>query len=159
MNKIILNEDNVIMQITDAAEYVHVVGNGEETHWESCSEEMAKQDYAARNVTEGQIIDGGIRLINSKIIMPFNCGVSTIVEAEVPEYVTIQEYKYENGAFLVNAPIRIKNIKKELEALDIIINRATEDLYVATETVAYANVQAAIDRKNVLRAELATLEA
>ncbi len=159
MNKIILDKDNVIVQITDAAEYVHVVGTGDETHWESCSEEIAKQDYEARSVAEGQIIDGGIRLITSKIIMPFNCGVSTIVETEVPAHVTIQEYKYENGAFLINTPVRIKNIKKELETLDAIINRATEDLYAATGTTAYANVQAAIDRKNVLRAELASLEA
>lgn len=159
MNKIVLNNENVILNISTEGDYAHVVGTGNETHWEICSEDIARQDYENRQATEEKIIDGGIFFPEANMVMPFSCGANEILEVEVPEGIKAQEYKYENGAFLINAPVRIRNIKKELEALDAIINRATEDLYVATETTAYVNVQAAIDRKNVLRAELATLEA
>lgn len=157
--KLILDNNNAIIKVTTNAVYAHVEGTGSTTHWAECSEEIAREDYANRKVTPEEIIDGGILAPEEKVIIPFNMGANKIVEAEIPEGIVASEYKYVDGEFIVNAPIRIRVIKDELEALDAIINRATEDLYIATETVAYANVQAAIDRKNVLRAELATLEA
>lgn len=159
MSKIVLNKENVILKIAEEGDYAHIVGLGEEAHWECCTKDIALADYENRCATEEKLLDGGIFFPEMNMVMPFSCGANEILEVEVPEGIKAQEYKYENGAFLINAPVRIKNIKKELEALDAIINRATEDLYAATETTAYANVQAAIDRKNVLRAELATLEA
>ena len=159
MNKLILNKDNVILQITDNAEYVHVVGTGADAHWETCEEEVARHDYENRISNEEQIIDGGIKLTTAKIVMPFTSGAHMIVEAEIPEGINALEYKYIDGKFVINAKVRANNIKQELEELDTTINRATEDLYVATGTAAYTNVQEVIDRKNALRAELASLEA
>ena len=52
---------------------------------------------------------------------------------------------------------RIKEIHLALEELDQIINRATEDLYSATNTIPYTNVQEAIEHKEKLRRELQEL--
>lgn len=41
--------------------------------------------------------------------------------------------------------------KKELKELDVIINRATEDIYAKTETDYYASTKEVVDRKNELR--------
>ena len=41
--------------------------------------------------------------------------------------------------------------KKELKELDVIINRATEDIYTKTKTAFYASIQEVVDRKNELR--------
>lgn len=49
---------------------------------------------------------------------------------------------------------KIAEIKEELNELDKIINRATEDLYALTEVTPYQTVQETIDRKNELRQEL-----
>ena len=48
---------------------------------------------------------------------------------------------------------RIAEIEKELEELDKIINRATEDLYSLTEVTPYQTTQETIDRKKALREE------
>ena len=52
---------------------------------------------------------------------------------------------------------REKAIKEELNELDNTINRATEDLYVLTETTPYETIQKVINRKIELREELQTL--
>ena len=52
---------------------------------------------------------------------------------------------------------RIEEIKTELNDLDATINRATEDLYVLTETTPYKSIQEVIDRKEELRKELQNL--
>ena len=53
---------------------------------------------------------------------------------------------------------RIKEIKAELTELDSTINRATEDLYVLTNTIPYQTIQATINKKTELRQELKCLE-
>lgn len=52
---------------------------------------------------------------------------------------------------------KVAEIKEELEELDKIINRATEDLYALTEATPYQTVQEIINKKNELRQELKTL--
>ena len=52
---------------------------------------------------------------------------------------------------------RMQEIKVELNSLDIIINRATEDLYNLTNTAPYETTQNVINRKKELREELKTL--
>lgn len=52
---------------------------------------------------------------------------------------------------------RIEEIKVELTNLDNTINRATEDLYVLTDTTPYKSTQEVITRKEELRKELKTL--
>lgn len=52
---------------------------------------------------------------------------------------------------------RIEEIKAELDTLDATINRATEDLYVLTNTTPYQSTQEVIERKEELRAELQNL--
>lgn len=49
---------------------------------------------------------------------------------------------------------RIDEIKEELNELDKIINRATEDLYTLTNLTPYASVAEVINRKNELRRKL-----
>ena len=159
MSKIVINENSEILYISEEGTYAHIVGIGEEMHWEACSEEIARNDHENCTCDETKIIDGGIYFPSINMIMPFGCGASQLIDVEVPEGILAREYKYENGEFIINTPVRIARIKKELEELDVIINRATEDLYVATGTSAYANVQDVINRKNELRAELAQLEA
>ena len=159
MNKIILNKENEILRAAEDCTYAHIVQNDMNTYWEPCTEEIAREDYANRTFSETEYKDGGILFPMEKLVMPFGCGADRIVEAEIPEGINVQEYKYIDGEFVINAKARANNIKQELEKLDTTINRATEDLYVATGTAAYANVQEVIDRKNALRAELASLEA
>ena len=45
---------------------------------------------------------------------------------------------------------RIEEIKTELDTLDTTINRATEDLYVLTNTTPYQSTQEVIERKEEL---------
>ena len=52
---------------------------------------------------------------------------------------------------------RIKEIKSELNGLDSTINRATEDLYVLTNTTPYTTIQEVITKKEALRTELQEL--
>lgn len=52
---------------------------------------------------------------------------------------------------------RTQEIKVELNSLDVIINRATEDLYDLTNTTPYETTQNVINRKKELREELKTL--
>jgi hypothetical protein len=52
---------------------------------------------------------------------------------------------------------RIEEIKSKLNQLDITINRATEDLYVLTNTTPYTTVQETITNKEELRKELQNL--
>lgn len=49
---------------------------------------------------------------------------------------------------------RVSEIKAELEQLDKTINRATEDLYILTNSTPYSSVAEVISRKNELRQEL-----
>lgn len=52
---------------------------------------------------------------------------------------------------------KIEGIKAELNKLDNTINRATEDLYVLTNTTPYTTIQETINRKEELRKELQEL--
>lgn len=52
---------------------------------------------------------------------------------------------------------RIEEIRTELNNLDTIINRATEDLYTLTEITPYESIQDVINRKIELRNELKIL--
>lgn len=52
---------------------------------------------------------------------------------------------------------RIEEIKAELNSLDTTINRATEDLYVLTNTTPYTTIQEVIAKKEELRKELQEL--
>lgn len=53
---------------------------------------------------------------------------------------------------------RAKEIKQELNSLDNVINRATEDLYILTNKTPYQTIQATINKKTELRQELKSLE-
>ena len=53
---------------------------------------------------------------------------------------------------------REEEIKAELQNLDSTINRATEDLYVLTNTTPYEKVAEVIQQKEELRQELQTLQ-
>ena len=159
MSKIVLDSEKVILKISEEGTYAHIVGTGNDTHWEGCTEEVARNDYENRSSQSGALKDGGIYFPNENMVMPFNCGVDSIIEVEIPEGVKEREYKYIDGQFIINVPVRKENIIRELAELDTIINRATEDLYTATNTTPYANVQEVIAKKEALRAELAELEA
>ena len=159
MNKIVLNAENEIVKITTEGGYGHIVGTGDNTHWEACSEEVARNDYKNRATESGAFKDGGIFFPEENMVMPFNCGVESIIEVEVPEGVKPREYKYIDGEFVINVPVRKEAIIEELTELDAIINRATEDLYIATGTAPYVSVEEVIAKKEALRAELAALEA
>lgn len=72
-------------------------------------------------------------------------------------------YKYNMGK-VINLGLKPEfamteeeKILKELEVLDLTINRATEDLYNLTNTTPYKSTQEVIDRKEVLRARLKEL--
>ena len=52
---------------------------------------------------------------------------------------------------------RIEDIHEELNSLDTTINRATEDLYVLTNTTPYTTIQEVIAKKEELRKELQEL--
>lgn len=52
---------------------------------------------------------------------------------------------------------RINEIHQELTVLDTTINRATEDLYVLTQTTPYTTIQEVITKKEELRKELQEL--
>lgn len=52
---------------------------------------------------------------------------------------------------------RVEEIKNELITLDDTINRATEDLYILTNTTPYETIQEVINKKEELRSELHTL--
>ncbi len=52
---------------------------------------------------------------------------------------------------------RATAIKQELEELDKTINRATEDLYIFTNTIPYSTIEEATAKKHQLRNELNTL--
>lgn len=52
---------------------------------------------------------------------------------------------------------KVEEIKSELNSLDSTINRATEDLYVLTNTTPYTTIQEVINRKEELRKELQEL--
>ena len=158
MSKIILNEENEIVKIAEEGGYAHIAGTGDDTHWELCSEKVARADYANKSANDGVLRDGGIFFPKENMVMPFACGVTSILEVDVPEGVVEREYKYIDGEFVINVPVRKRAIITELEELDAIINRATEDLYEATGTTPYASVQEVIAKKEELRQELKTLE-
>ena len=159
MSKIVLDSEKVILKISEEGTYAHIVGTGNDTHWEGCTEEVARNDYENRSSQSGALKDGGIYFPNENMVMPFNCGVDSIIEVEIPEGVKEREYKYIDGQFIINVPVRKENIIRELAELDTIINRATEDLYTATGTTPYASVEEVIAKKEALRKELAELEA
>lgn len=52
---------------------------------------------------------------------------------------------------------RINEIHQELTVLDTTINRATEDLYILTQTTPYTTIQEVITKKEELRKELQEL--
>ena len=159
MSKIVLDSEKVILKISEEGTYAHIVGTGNDTHWEGCTEEVARNDYENRSSQSGALKDGGIYFPNENMVMPFNCGVDSIIEVEIPEGVKEREYKYIDGQFIINVPVRKENIIRELAELDTIINRATEDLYTATGTTPYTSVEEVIAKKEALRKELAELEA
>lgn len=159
MSKIVLDADKVILKISEEGTYAHIVGTGDATHWEACTEEVARNDYANRSSQSGALKDGGIYFPNENMVMPFNCGADSIVEVELPEGVKEREYKYIDGQFIINVPVRKEAIIRELAELDAIINRATEDLYIATGTTPYTSVEEVIAKKEALRAELVELNA
>lgn len=57
----------------------------------------------------------------------------------------------------ISSEQRVNEIKIELNNLDTIINRATEDLYTLTEITPYESIQNVINRKIELRNELKIL--
>ena len=67
-----------------------------------------------------------------------------VIKEYVPKELTEEQYKKQ----------REKEIKFELNELDKIINRATEDLYTLTNSTPYASVAEVISKKNELRQEL-----
>lgn len=158
MTKIIIDADNVILKIAEDCDYAHITGTGANAHWEACSEEEARKDYNNKQATQDYVVDGGIIVSSENMIMPFDCGAHNIIETEVPDYIKPFEYKYDNGEFIINTKIRKQNIMRELEELDQVVNRATEDLYAATSTQPYSTIEKIIQRKTELRVELANLE-
>ena len=152
------SEKGEILKISEEGGYGHIVGSGDDTHWELCSEEVARSDYKNRSMEVGAFKDGGIFFPEENMVMPFNCGVDSILDVEIPEGIKAGEYKYIDGKFVINVPVRKKAIIKELEELDKIINRSTEDLYAATGVTPYASIEEVIAKKEALRAELAELE-
>ena len=158
MGKITLNEQGEILKISTEGGYGHIVGTGDDTHWELCSEEIARNDYKNRSTEPNAFKDGGIFFPEEDMVMPFNCGVDSILEVEIPEGIKPREYKYIDGKFVINVPVRKKAIIKELEELDKIINRSTEDLYASAGIKPYASVEEVIEKKQSLRIELTELE-
>ena len=78
---------------------------------------------------------------------------------ELPEGYSIGD-KYINGVWHKKEQSqkdKIKAIKMELTKLDNTINRATEDLYVLTNTTPYTTIQEVINKKEELRKELQEL--
>lgn len=158
MAKIVLDKENSIIKVATEGGYGHIVGIGDNARWELCSEEIARTDYENKVCTEDELRDGGIYFPKEDSVMPFDCGAEKIIEVEIPaEIQNPKDYKYINGEFVINNEIRINSIKIRLAELDLIINRATEDLYKATEATPYTTVEEAIKEKEALRAELATL--
>ena len=138
--KLIINDTDVITKITEEAYYAKVVGEGDDAHLSECPQAEASHIF----------------LPNENMAYMANMG--TIVEvAKVPDGITAYNYKYEDGEFKINVKYRRQIIIEELEELDKIINRATEDLYEATGTTPYTDIGGAIEKKNELRAELAAL--
>lgn len=82
-----------------------------------------------------------------------------IVQEQTVDIIT-HNYKYEKGRIVdlgLKPEFAMSNeekILKELKELDTVINRATEDLYVLTDTTPYKSTQEVIDRKEELRTEL-----
>lgn len=69
--------------------------------------------------------------------------------------------EYVEGAWqhhIMTSGERAIEIKTELQNLDSTINRATEDLYVLTNTTPYEKVAEVIQQKEELRQELQTLQ-
>lgn len=70
-----------------------------------------------------------------------------------------QHMYYINGEILDGSSYgRELEIKTELQNLDSTINRATEDLYVLTNTTPYEKTAEVIQQKEALRQELQTLQ-
>lgn len=85
-----------------------------------------------------------------------------------PGYAAVLTVNYENNTaeyILKEAELnqeeknqlRINEIHEELERLDAVINRATEDLYAICQAKSYEAVQSIIDTKIKLREELNAL--
>lgn len=101
---------------------------------------------------EGYIVSIGI--LNDK-----NAFSTKVIEHRSLNIVT-NDYKYENGEIIdlgLKPEFRKtpeEKIKEELEELDKIINRATEDLYELTDTKPYKSTEEVIERKKELRQQL-----
>lgn len=138
--KILLNKDNALFDFGN--DIVFAKGGAPDGGLQECSEAEATHIWNREKNTACM-----------------NNGEFTMAEvAEIPAEVKIEEYKYVDGAFVINIPVKKAGIIRELEELDVIINRATEDLYKATGTTPYANVQETISKKEELRVALANLE-
>ena len=158
MKKVVISIYDEVMKITTEGGYAHTVGTIDNASWELCSEEIARNDYENRGVVDGQLKNGGVYFPSENFVMPFGCGVAKIIDdVEVPDIVKPMEYKYIDGEFVINAPVRRRNIYSELEALDTTINRATEDLYKATGTIPHEAIAKIMQEKEQLRAELKEL--
>ena len=78
---------------------------------------------------------------------------------ELPEGYGIGD-KYVDGAWYKKEQSKenkIKKIKLQLTKLDTTINRATEDLYILTQTTPYTTIQEVITKKEELRKQLQEL--
>lgn len=134
---LLVNEQNVIINITENAYYAKIVGEGDNAHLGECTQQQATHIFLPDEN------------------MAYMAGMATLIEVEsVPANVTAYNYKYVNNEYVVNTEYRQEEILKELAELDKTINRATEDLYIATNTTPYEAVAAVIARKNELRQEL-----
>ena len=135
---LLVNDENVIINIAENAYYAKVVGEGDAAHLGECTQQEATHIFVP----------------DQNLAYMANAG--TLVEVQnIPENVTAYNYKYVNNEFVINAEFRAEEILKELAELDKTINRATEDLYIATNTTPYEAVATVIARKNELRQELA----
>ena len=138
--KVLLNEKNVVFDFGE--DIVFAKGGAADGGLQECPEAEATHIWN-----------------REKNMACMNNGEIVMVEVEeIPEEVKEYEYKYVDGEFVINVEYRREQITRELEEKDKIINRATEDLYKATETTPYASVAKVIEEKEALRAELAQLK-
>jgi hypothetical protein len=79
--------------------------------------------------------------------------MKAIINAKTKEIV-IQEYVPQELTEEQIKKQREQQIRAELNELDQTINRATEDLYVLTNSTPYTSIAEVISRKNELRQEL-----
>lgn len=141
--KVLLNEKKVVFDFGE--DIVFAKGGAPDGGLQECPESEATHIW---NREKNMAVMANVEL----------SGITMIEVEEIPEEVKEYEYKYVDGEFVINVEYRREQITRELEEKDKIINRATEDLYKATETTPYASVAKVIEEKEALRAELAQLK-